>query len=358
MTCAQPDLSGYRDFSRRVQTVAAGRRVPVTGSWEVTARCNLRCSFCYLAGAPRAPDARAREVPTEQILRIADQLVEAGCLWLAVTGGEPLVRPDFPEIYRGLAQRGLLLTLCTNGTLVTEALADLLAEMPPLAVEITLYGATAQTYERVTGVAGSFEACHRAIELLLQRSVRLRLKSTVSTVNAHEVGAMTDQARALGVPFRFDAQLNPRLDGGRDPLDQRLSPEQVVQLDLTPERRKAFAAAFDKCEPRREPRERLFECCAGLTTFHIDATGHLGGCILVRDPAVDLTRTGFDEGWRALAGLRRQVWTVDAQCRQCEWLDSCAQCPGWAALEGESPQDVVRYLCNITQRRLQLFRSE
>lgn len=355
MTCAQADLPGYREFSARVHTAAAAGRVPITGTWELTARCNLRCPFCYLDGATRSSEETARELSTAPILEIADQLVEAGCLWLAITGGEPLVRPDFAEIYEGLSGRGLLLTLCTNATLLTPALADLMADRPPLAVEVTLYGATAETYEKVTGVPGSFDACHRGIDLLRERAVRLRLKTTVTTQNVHELDAMAEQARSAEAPFRFDALLNPRIDGGTEPLAYRLPPERLVQLDDTPARREAFIRAFGECESPSMPREQLYDCSAGLSAFHIDAAGRLMGCMLVREPAVDLTQSDFSDGWQRLGALQAQKWTQVVKCRQCPWMRVCSQCPGWAILENQSSQSVVDCLCNTTHFRLQLF---
>lgn len=363
MTCAQTAVTGYHAFSERVHQAAIRQRVPVTGSWEITARCNLGCAFCYLEGEPRAPGARDLELTTRQIDEVAAQLASAGCLWLALTGGEPLMRDDFPAVYRALSRRGFLLTLCTNATLVTPALADLLAEVPPLAVEVTLYGATEQIYEQVTRRPGSYVAFRRGLERLAERSVRLSLKTTLCNANVHELDAMADQARTLGAPFRFDALLNPRVDRGREPLKHRLGPERVAQLDAAPERRSAlerrsaFRERFAACEAPEAPRERLLNCAAGLTSFHIDAAGRLMGCVLLREPALDLNRISFAEAWQDLAALQAWRWTRDAACRTCRWLDACAQCPGWAALECESSQSVVKHLCSTTQHRLHLLQE-
>ena len=109
--------------------------------------------------------------------------MDEGCRWLLLTGGEPFLRPDFLDIYTNANKKGLLLTLFTNGTLLTPRSADLLAERRPFAIEITLYGATQQTYERITGIPGSYARCRRGIDLLLERNLPLKLKTMVMTLN-------------------------------------------------------------------------------------------------------------------------------------------------------------------------------
>jgi MoaA/NifB/PqqE/SkfB family radical SAM enzyme len=118
---------------------------------------------------------------------VLDEITEAGCLWLLFTGGEILVRKDFLDIYAHAKGKGLLINLFTNGVLVTEEIAAFLAGMPPFVIEISLYGSTPETYERITRVPGSFERCLRGIRLLKDRGLPLRLKTMVVTVNQHEI---------------------------------------------------------------------------------------------------------------------------------------------------------------------------
>ena len=132
------------------------------------------------------------------------EVTDAGCLWLLLTGGEPLLRRDFLDIYTYAKRKGLILTLFTNGTLITPRIADYLAEWRPFNIEITLYGATQETYERVTGIPGSYARCRRGIDLLLERKLPLNLKTMVMTLNHHELDQMKSLAASLGVQFRFD----------------------------------------------------------------------------------------------------------------------------------------------------------
>ncbi len=146
----------------------AVQRLPVSASLEVTFRCNLRCAHCYQEHTSPARLA-AGELSLAEIQDILDQAAAEGCLWLLLTGGEPFMRSDFLDIYAYAKRKGFVVTLFTNGTLITDRVADFLADLPPLGIEISLYGATQETYERVTGIPGSHARCIEGIERLLSR---------------------------------------------------------------------------------------------------------------------------------------------------------------------------------------------
>ncbi len=146
----------------------------------------------------RAPK---EEMTTFELFSIVDQLVDAGCMQLLLTGGEPMIRPDFIEVYNYIREKGILVTLFTNGTLITTALADYLFDHPPIQIEITLYGSTQQTFQQVTGIAGSYARCMRGIELLLEHDLPLKLKSIIMTLNQHELQQMKAFAVGLFAPF-------------------------------------------------------------------------------------------------------------------------------------------------------------
>ncbi len=144
------DHLSYGEFSADLHEKQAGKRVPMQVSIEVTRRCPLECQHCYNNLPMGDQEARRREMTTEEHFRMLDELVDMGCFWLLYTGGEIFARKDFIEIYTYAKQKGFLITLFTNGTLITEKIADYLLEWPPFAIEITLYGRTRETYEALT----------------------------------------------------------------------------------------------------------------------------------------------------------------------------------------------------------------
>ncbi len=214
------------------------RRVPIEGTIETTYRCNLDCVHCYVNEPAGSREETERELSLERLKGLVDEIVAEGTLFVLFTGGEVLVRPDFPELYLYARSQGLLVTIFTNGTMITDRIADLFAEHRPDKIEISLYGMTKETYDRVTRVPGSFEKCLAGIRRLVERGVPLTLKTMALTWNHHEIEAMEAYARSLGLVFRFDSSLNPRVDCGANRNSElQLDPERALELDLgSPER--------------------------------------------------------------------------------------------------------------------------
>jgi radical SAM protein with 4Fe4S-binding SPASM domain len=285
-----------------------------------------------------------------------DELVEAGTLFVLFTGGEVLVRPDFPEFYRYAVDRGLIVTVFTNGTLVTDAVADLFAERPPEAVEISLYGMTAETYERVTGVPGSYDKCLAGIRRLLDRGVNVKLKTMALTWNYHEIAAMNDYARSLGLPFRFDSLLNPRVDCGANRNgDLQLSARQALELELSDPDRMAelvdFCRKFTHIDAERDS-ERVYTCGAGESSFTVDPYGQLQMCQLSRRSGFDLRSGPFSHGWNhVFPALRARTWQHNDVCRRCNLMSICGSCPGAAEMETGSIEGIVPQFCEIAHAK-------
>jgi radical SAM protein with 4Fe4S-binding SPASM domain len=329
-----------------------GRRYPLGGTLELTERCNLACVHCYINQPATGQAARARELTAAQVSKILDQMADAGCLFLLFTGGEVLLRPDFPEIYRHAKQRGMLVSIFTNGTLLTPRIADMLAASRPFSVEITLYGATPRTYERVTQVPGSYARCRRGIELLLQRGLPLILKAVLVTTNRHELPDMRAIAEQLGVKFRYDGMLWPRLDGGQQPFDYRLSPQEMIALDSEdPERQHQWDHVAESFSGQLVRAEYVYSCGAGLRSFHVDSAGRLSACTMARRPAHDLLRMSFRESWESLGVLRQQRRRQDTACRTCTVGALCSQCPGWSQAVHGDDETPVAFVCELGRLR-------
>jgi radical SAM protein with 4Fe4S-binding SPASM domain len=346
-----------------VEMDAEARRIPLQGTIEPTFRCNLACVHCYVNEPAGAAGVRARELDTARILALVDEIAEAGCLSLLLTGGEVLLRRDFPEVYRHAIARGLRVTVFTNGTMVTEEIARLFEAHRPRAVEITLYGMTAETYERVTRVPGSFARCLEGIDRLLARGIRLKLKTMALTWNAHEIPAMREFARARGCEFQHDGILNPRVDCGASRTGElRLTPEQVVALDLDdPELARRLkescdealaGAGGDPAAAAAPAEEHVYSCGAGRNTFTVDPYGSLQLCQLSRRNGYDLRAGTFRTGWdEHLPRLRARTWRSNSVCRRCSLASLCASCAGAAELEHGDPEAVVAHFCRITHTR-------
>lgn len=268
-------------------------RFPLACQWELTCRCNLHCVMCYTDCFNR-PDRIRRELATEEILRILHELADAGTVELCLTGGEPLARPDFFEIYAEAVRLGFLLTIFSNGTLIREEEADRFAALRPHRIEISLHGVTQATFERVTQGPGSYQRCRHAIQLLLERRLPLTLKATAMTLNYPEILEIKQHVESLnGVRFKLGDELRPELNGGGAPFQYGLSQDDRAILHAEDARLQREATH------RRDTQSEA--CRSGNHRFHIDAYGGLQLCSGNRRDSYDLRTGTFREGfWKAL----------------------------------------------------------
>ena len=333
--------------------------VPVSGGIELTRRCNLRCVHCYVGGERTAPPHGKGELDTPAWLALLDELAAAGCLDLLVTGDEPLLRPDFPAVYTHARERGMLVSLFTNGTLVDARTIALFRDLPPLSVEVSVYGATAPTHELVTGVPGSFAAVRRGLALLADAGVPLTVKTMLMTVNRHEIDAMVDFANALGARWRLDPALSPRLDGDRAPLAWRVPPAEAARREIPDEERaRRWRGQYER-GLAAPPAERLYTCGAGVTNFHVDPYGTLLPCVMAKEPARDLRREAFAPAWRAVvAGIAALEARAGYPCNACDKRDICGLCPPFAELESGAADVPPAYLCELGDRRKELLYAQ
>jgi len=347
----------YEAFSADLHHRQAGQRSPTQVSIEVTRRCPLECQHCYNNLPMGDQDARQREMTTEEHFRVLDELVEMGCFWLLYTGGEIFARKDFLEIYTYAKKKGFLITLFTNGTLITEKIAEYLVEWPPFAIEITLYGRTKETYEALTQMPGSYERCLRGIRLLRERSLPLKLKTVATSVNKHEISAMRQFAeQELGVEFKFDGQINPRIDCSQSPLAVRLTPEEVVALDMHAPTGVSDYRSLAKHDLENPPNlaqiDTVYSCGGGMNSFAINAYGEMSICIISQQETFSVRETGLRELWqKSLFRLRARKRTRVTKCIECRIQSLCGMCPANGELENGDRESPVEFLCYVAHLR-------
>ena len=335
------------------------KRVPLEGILETTYRCNLNCVHCYVNKAAGDAVERAQELSTERLLRLVDEIAAAGALNVLLTGGEVLVRPDFERVYRHCLQKGLLVTVFTNGTEVTERIADLFAAERPLAIEVSLYGMTKDTYERVTRVPGSFEKCLAGIRRLHDRDLPLKLKTMALTWNAHEVAAMRAFARRPGGALPPRLPLEPAGGLRLEPQRRAAARAQASRWPWNGRTEAAFARlaahAQNVVGPRGtpEPDQPLYTCGAGLTGFTVDPYGRPAALpALAQDTSSTCARSRSPRaGTRSSPPCARGRGRAIRSAERCDLIGLCGSCPGAAELEHGDPEAQVAAFCEIAHER-------
>ncbi len=347
----------YTAFSSGVHTRYFGKRAPVEVSIEVTRRCPLECLHCYNNLPMSDTAARKGELSLEEYRRLLDEIAAEGCLWILFTGGEIFARADFLDIYAYAKTKGFLITLFTNATMITPRIADFLAEWRPFAVEVTMYGATRETYEALTQIPGSYDRCMRGIRLLNERKLPLKLKTVPTTINRHEVFEMKRMAeQEFGVEFKFDPLVNPRIDCSQSPVAVRLSPEEAVALDFhdprrPPEYRRLVDREMSKPGTDHDP-DHVYFCGGGISSCAIDPSGQMSICILSHQETYSWRGGSFKDGWENfLLRTRMKPKTRQTKCDKCRIQSLCSMCPANGELESGHAESPVEFLCEVAHLR-------
>ncbi|WP_417914940.1 radical SAM protein [Candidatus Electronema sp. JM] len=334
----------------------------------MTRRCSFCCVHCYLGDQEYIRKDKHQELDTAAVINLFDVLVASGVLFLTITGGDPMIRPDFVEIYRYAVRSGLLVTVFCNGSLVTDEIVSVFVEYPPRAVEVTLYGASQDTFEAVTQTAGSYAACMKGVERLRQANVRLRLKTMVLTVNQADLAALWQQADEMGVQFRHDCSIIPAVANGdngnrsnagatlRDTLRFRLAPEQAAAADLS------ISKVAEKLRERMcitapaEPSTKLYRCGAGKSSCHITPYGKMQPCLITLQPSFDITegKEAFQAAWQSISRLiSEQEAGAEFFCNRCKDRPLCTACPSNCAAETGNAEQAADFYCQYAANRKQ-----
>lgn len=353
-----PGMEGCVGFGDVIEKLKGNdRRLPVQVSVELTRRCTFRCPHCYCR-LPEVHDASRAEMRGDEWARILREAADEGAVFLQVTGGEPLLHPDFREIWVTAKRLGLIPDLYTNGSLITPELADFLAEWPPRRVSVTLYGATEGTYRSMTGTSGMLEQVLSAVSLLRERGVGVEVKGMFTRSNAHELPAVRAHAAPDGGTFRWGAELIGPLQGsfGR-PESVRLSGREIVELEKTdPVRWAEWEATLAGWKPAKASTKGAFRCGIGESSLHVDPYGKLRACEFVESVSYDVRRGTIREGWRTVLPelLGKFPWSPGS-CQACALADVCRICPAHALLAGQPATGPTEMHCDLARARAESF---
>ena len=219
-------------FERSLLQKARQKHIPVTGALELLPLCNMNCDMCYVRLSRSEMERQGRLRTVEEWVRLAEQMQKAGTVFLLLTGGEPLLFPDFKTLYRRLRNLGMILTINTNGTLLDEAWADFFATYPPRRINITLYGADAASYDRLCHFPQGFDQTLRAVRLLRARNVDVKISCSVTKKNPQDFSRIFALGQELGVPVHADHYMMPAVRERSLPFDAqvRLHPGDAAAL--------------------------------------------------------------------------------------------------------------------------------
>jgi AdoMet-dependent heme synthase len=297
------------------------KNIPFSTIFELTHRCNLRCRQCYITNDEH------RELNLVEIKNILDQLAAANTLFLTFTGGEILTRKDFFDIAGYARQKGFAIKLFTNGTLINKAVASKMADIHPVSVGISIYGADAKTHEYYTRVPGSFKKSIQALRYLKQSGVTTVMKILVMKRNATQMTAILNLARDTGAIPQADPNLFPKNNGDLTPLRHRISETQLYNFYCGEVRE------VSNNKPPYSPGSMI--CRAGRDICSISPSGVVYPCLSLPVPLGSLREQTFNDIWNGdeVKKLRGYHFEDLANCINCVDKDHCFRCFGTALLQ-------------------------
>lgn len=338
--------------------------LPTSGTFELTPRCNFNCRMCYVHLTQEEQLARGRELTTEEWLRIGKEARDAGTVFLLLTGGEPTLRPDFPELLHKLKEMGLFVTVNSNGVLLEGELLEFLKNDPPTRFNISLYGTNNETYEALCGVP-AYDRVLRNIQALREAGIDVKVNMSVTPANNQEMSAVYETAKRMNVhtqaaSYMFPpVRLHPELCGRNFRMDAEEAGKTQARYEFGKCTKEQFLrrvqALRDNISPEEETDEDcgedcsdgdIIRCRAGKTAFWIDWDGKMLPCGQMAEPAVNVLETGFSEAWKQTRANAAAI-RLPPECNTCDIRNICHACAAMCYCETGSFSKKPDYVCRM-----------
>ena len=334
--------------SAKLNTLSLAGNIPVSVTIELTRRCPLACLHCYLPETRgRAP--AGKELSAAGWAAVLRQLARAGGMFLVFTGGEPLLRPDLPELCRLAKALNFDVRVFSTGLGLTPALAGELKKAGVSSFEMSFYGRPA-AHDRVTGLKGSFRRSLAAARLLRRAGLRVKLKAPLMNLNSGQAAWLKGLAAREGFGIAFDPVVAPANDGDRSALKYRLAGSRLAAA--------VGSLAGVPVPVRQEPGAPDFLCGAGRNVCAVGPDGALYPCLQIPVRLGNLAKRSFGDIWKNSPWLKkwRSAGSKDLKgCAGCRDLDFCSRCPGISLLEtGDifAPNAAACAMAAITRKRV------
>lgn len=350
-------------FEEMLVAKADVMRLPIGGTMELLPLCNMDCKMCYVRMDKAQMESQGSMLSCEQWLEIARSAREAGVLFLLITGGEPLMYPEFRKLYTALTDMGFIITINTNGTLIDEDWADFFAERPCRRMNITLYGKDNATYADLCRNPRGFAQVSRAAQLLKERSIPFRFQFTCTPYNLDQLPELHEYARSIGVPLHHTRYVFPPARKGETAAGiERLTPErcgEAVQIGAQAQNpglpMDVFARVY--LQKLKNPTPKWAEgarCRAAVSGFWINWKGELLPCGMFNEPKVSLLEHTFLDAWKMISTDFQQIPLCE-ECENCRKRNLCMVCFAACYTETGTTAGKPEYLCRATDAAIELF---
>lgn len=348
-------------FASFLHQRSAALGIPLSGTFELTPRCNFNCKMCYV----HQQKPVGKELSTAEWIEIAENAKRKGMLFLLLTGGEPFLRPDFKELYTELKKMGFLISINTNGSLIDEEMLAFLIKNKPCRMNISLYGGCEETYRNLCGVS-SFQQVTDNIRALKEAEIFVKLNASITPYNAADIEKIYSFARTLDVHVQATAYMYPpvRINGeqfGEAPARfnsndaakymLRCREQYMTQEQLC---RSAMNFCLDEDEEKSETvKGSGMRCRAGKTAFWVTWDGRMLPCGMFPQEGYRIDKVGFEKAWAAVRADAASI-RLPGKCTNCSFRNACGACAAACYAETGTFHQVPEYICTMTRELNQL----
>ena len=320
-------------------------------SLELTQNCNFQCKHCYCS------EKNESTMPFENWKVIIDKIFDTGCLFISFTGGEILTHKDFREIYSYAKQKGFLIDLLTNGSLINKSYVSLFKELPPRNISITIYGTNEEEYQHFTGYGANFNKVINSLALLKDKGISfsLRTLATKTLFNSLRLRNFEKIAAKFNVAFRYDPIIFPKTSGDCTPLKECLSINHIMDLEKNNEsRRVAWKKIINSSDSFK------WKCRAGINSFSVDYKGDVFVCGLYRKNPISILENDIETVLKHLKAIHEEHVKIinENECAKCEMRYICKWCPAYSNIYNNGNEiNKIKFFCDLSKARLNSFKD-
>ena len=341
---------------------ASRTKTPISGTFELSPLCNMDCKMCYIKMSKEKQESIARLRTKEEWIELAQKAKEKGMLFLLLTGGEPFLVKDFKELYIELHKMGFCISINSNGTMIDEDVIEWLKHYPPMRINMTLYGASDETYGRLCNNPKGFTQVTKAISLLKENNIQVKLNCSVTPYNKDDLKQMMDFAEEHDLVIQATSYMFPPLRKDKTKIGQnnRFNAEDAALYGAYIS---AYSNGFDRFKEYIESGQlALYDadddcgvvegdhmrCRAGITSFWMTWEGKMLPCGMIPDGGLDPWEVGFDEAWENAKNIVSEI-TLPVKCAGCGKKDECKACAAMVYTETGTYDKVPQYRCEMTK---------
>ena len=340
---------------------------PVSGVLELLPLCNMNCAMCYVRLSYEEMKQKGRLRTLDEWMELARQMQEAGVLYILLTGGEPLLYPEFKELYLALRKMGMIVSVNTNGTLIDDEWVDFFVNNKPRKLNVTIYGGSEDTYEKLCHYRGGYAKTINAIQRLIENDVHVKINYTVTKYNFHEIAKVIEWAKERALLVSADTYMIPVKRERERPFDMqsRLMPKEAAAARVKCWKLQMNQQDYERnVEEMKKDMEEIVKgnssyncdmtCHAGSSSFTITWDGKMMPCLTLEKVQIDVFEKGFENAWKYIVDETMKI-KINSKCANCEYRSFCRTCTACAIAETGDNMGIPEYMCEYAKESFRLM---